>query len=376
MKIGLVCRHYTSTKGGLEKYTLNLSQELAHMGHEVHIFCNTGEKNPGIFVHKIPIFPLSSPGKNLSFAFKTSATTAGFGLDVVQSMERIWRQDIFRASDGINPVQMQQKYPNIFWRKFKAAGLRRLVLSFLERRIFQKGGAKWFLTNSRLIQDQIMRYYHVPSERITVIYNSVDTDRFNVSAKTNFRNTVRDEFGIGRKCRMILFAGNDFQRKGLAVLIKALGKRNDPDTKLLIAGNDSPGHYRRLASRCGIGANVFFLGHYKNPEKLYGSADLFVLPTQYDAFANVCLEAMACGTPVITTRTNGAAEIIEHGKEGYILQTLEVDELMKRIHDALENADIPLMGSNAAQKATGFTMKRYMRSILSLYHNVCEAKAA
>jgi UDP-glucose:(heptosyl)LPS alpha-1,3-glucosyltransferase len=376
MKIGLVCRHYTSTKGGLEKYTLNLSQELVRKGHEVHIFCNTGDEKPGIFLHNIPIFPLSSPGKNLSFALKTSTIIAGFGLDVVQSMERIWSQDIFRASDGINPVQMQQKYPNIFWRKFKAAGLRRQVLSFLERRIFQRGGAEWFLTNSMLIKEQIMRYYQVPNERITVIYNSVDTGQFNFSAKTTFRNAVRDEFGIGRKCRMILFAGNDFQRKGLAVLIKALGKRNDPDTKLLVAGNDSPGHYRRLASRCGIGANVLFIGHYKNPEKLYGSADVFVLPTQYDAFANVCLEAMACGTPVITTRTNGAAEIVEHGKEGFILQTLEVDEVMKRVHDALENADNPLMASNAAQKAAEYTMERHMKSILSLYNKVCEAKTA
>ncbi len=376
MRIGLVCRHYTASRGGLEKYTLNLSEELLHRGHQVHIFCNTGDIRPGIFLHRIPIFPVSSPGKNLSFALKTPVIISKLGLDLVQSMERIWSQDIFRASDGINPIQIQEKYPNLLWRTFKTLGPRRQVLSLLERRIFQKGGAKWFITNSNLVKNQIIQYYKVPLERISVIYNSVDTNRFNMSAKSAYRSMVRRELGIGPDDRLILFAGNDFQRKGLALLIEAMARTKDRSIKLLVAGSDPPGHYQRLASKCGMGDNILFVGHHKCPEKLYGTADIFALPTRYDAFANVCLEAMACGTPVITTKTNGAAEIIENGKEGYILETWEPEEIVKRLKDAFELESNTWMGSNAARKAGTFTMEMHMKSILSLYDKVCGKKTS
>lgn len=374
MIIGLVCRHFLSTKGGMENYSLALSEALVRQGHAVHVFANTAEKKPDVRLHHVPIFPFSSPGKNLSFAFMAKKRIAECKLDVVQSMERIWSQDIFRASDGINPIQMQEKYPNLLWRTFKSAGPRRQVLSLLERKIFQKGGARWVMTNSVLVKKQIIQYYQFPEEKIVVIYNSVDTGRFNASAKITFRNTIRETFGIGRENHLILFAGNDFQRKGLAVLIKALAKIADTRINLLVAGSDRPGWYQRLASQCGIGANVLFIGHHKNPERLYGSADLFVLPTRYDPFANVCLEAMACGMPVITTEMNGASEIIENGWDGYVLRDGSVDELSARIRDVLFVSDKSAMGQRACEKAKTFTMENHMRQLLDLYACVVEEK--
>jgi UDP-glucose:(heptosyl)LPS alpha-1,3-glucosyltransferase len=375
MRIGLVCRHYLATKGGLEKYTLRLSEELVRSGHEVTVFCNSGTSpSPGIRIHHVPIFPFTSPGKNLSFALKTSAAIPVYRLDVVQSMERIWTQDIFRASDGINPVQMQEKYPNPLWRAFRAAGPRRRVLSLLERRIFFQGGARWIMTNSELVKAQIMKHYGVPAEKIVVIYNSVDISRFNPSIRTDAGRRIRDQFGIGPQEHLILFMGNDFQRKGLAVLLKALATNNDTSTKLVVAGSDKPGPYQRLARQNGLGEKVHFIGHHLHPEILYGAADLFVLPTRYDAFANVCLEAMACGTPVITTRSNGAAEIIENQKDGYVLDSWDAQELAARIRDALYGGDCRMMGERAARKAATFGMDRYMESLLSLYDQVREAK--
>ena len=376
MRIGLVCRHYLATKGGLEKYTLNLSRELVRRGHEVHVFCNTGTPTAGVHLHHVPIFPFSSPGKNFSFARMAGAAITASGLDITQSMERIWTQDIFRASDGINPIQMQEKYPNRCWRAFKAAGPRRQVLTLLERRIFQKGGARWIMTNSMLVRNQIIRYYGVADDKIAVIYNSVDTERFNVSTKSVFRQRIRDRFGIAPAERLILFMGNDFQRKGLALLLEAVAGLEDTGIRVLVAGSDAPGRYRRLAMQIGIGDRVLFIGHHKQVEELYGAADLFVLPTRYDAFANVCLEAMACGTPVITTRSNGAAEIIEGAAQGYVLETWEAQELAARIREAFRDGGLETMGAAAARKAATFTMDRYMQSIMALYNKVCEAKSA
>ena len=82
MKIGLVCWHYLATKGGLERYALSLTTELMRQGHEVHVFANSGEISPGVHFHHVPVFPLSSPAKNLSFAFMAAKRTKAVELDV------------------------------------------------------------------------------------------------------------------------------------------------------------------------------------------------------------------------------------------------------------------------------------------------------
>lgn len=375
MKIGLVCRHFLSTKGGLERYALSLSTELARRGHEVHVFATTGEKIPGVQLHHVPVFPFSSPGKNLSFALIASKRISGVQLDVVQSMERIWNQDIFRASDGINPVQMEQRYTNPLLRKFKAITPRRQVLTFLEKRIFQQNGARFVLTNSKLVKDQIRSHYQIPDEKIHVIYNSVNTSRFNLTARDRFGDAFRMQYGIKPDHLSILFVGNEFKQKGLPVLIEAAARSGAKNIRLFVAGADPIPPYRRWAEKAGLGEATVFLGYQKDLERLYGAVDLLVLPTRYDPFANVCLEAMACGTPVITTVMNGASEIIKNGREGFVLKTGDADELSARIQDFLAVSDRAAIRQRVAEKATAFTMGNHMRRLFDLYARVCEEKA-
>lgn len=373
MRIGLVCQHFDPARGGLERYTWNLGRELYRRGHEVHVFCRSAKAVPDISIHHVPMCLISSPGKNLSFAIMASRCAYGFGLDIVQSMERIWTQDVFRASDGINPVQMQEKYPNSLWRRFKSIGPRRQVLSLLERRIFQKNGARLILTNSNLVKDQIRTHYALPEEKITVIYNSVDTERFNPSRRMDSRQAVCGKFGIAREQKLVLFAGNDFERKGLRILLEALARLKNRSIRLLVAGADPPGRFRKFAARHGILEDVVFIGYQQNSEMLYRSADLFVLPTNYDAFANVCLEAMACGTPVITSRNNGSAEIIGEGVEGHVLHRLNAEELSARILAVLDG-NSRRMGADAARKAATFTVDRHIEALFSAYASVCWAR--
>ncbi len=374
MKIGLACRHFLSTKGGLEKYTMSISTELVRQGHEVHVFAHSGERVPGIHLHHVPLFPLTSPGKNLSFAYMAAKRIAEFQMDVVQSMERLWDQDIFRASDGINPVQMEQRYPHPFVRGFKAITPRRQALTYLEKRIFCRNGARFIMTNSQLVKDQIRHHYAVSGENIRVIYNSVNRQRFNISAKKQLRKDIRNRYGIGEQDTLIFFAGNGFQLKGLPIVLEALVGLNNPQIRLMVAGSDPADPYRRWSERNGLGSAAIFLGYQKDLVPFYGAADLFVLPTQYDPFANVCLEAMACGTPVITTQMNGISEIIKNGYDGYVLLSRNPQELAARILDFSGHSDKTAFINRAAEKAATFTMDTHMRQLMDLYKMVFEAK--
>ncbi|MFP4349022.1 MAG: glycosyltransferase, partial [Desulfococcaceae bacterium] len=103
MKIALVCKQFKENKGGLERYTIALSRELLKRGHQVHVLAHRRQEEPGIRFHHVPMLRFSSPLKNLSFAYFSRKVLEGHRFDVVQSMERVMDQDIFRASDGINP---------------------------------------------------------------------------------------------------------------------------------------------------------------------------------------------------------------------------------------------------------------------------------
>jgi UDP-glucose:(heptosyl)LPS alpha-1,3-glucosyltransferase len=374
MKIGLVCKYFQSTRGGLERDTVFLSEELIKMGHEVHVFCNRGEQRAGVNLHHVPMFPFSSPGKNLSFALMATRYCSKFDLDVLQSMERIWTQDIYRTSDSINPIQMRTKYPNGVIRALKMAGPRRQVLSFLERRIFQKGGAKFILAISNLVKKQIMEHYRVPEEKIVVIYNSVDTNKFNPSLRESFKEKMRKELDIGSGEKVILFMGNNYKLKGLPLLLTALASIKDDPFTLVVAGTDSAAPYKRFAYKNHIGNKVRFIGHHKYPERLYAAADFFVFPSRDDTFGNVCLEAMACGVPVIASRTAGASEIIDHGLNGYVLNTFDSEELLVNIKKMLQRKDLKIMGMEAVRKASEFTVDRHMEQLFFLYKRIQDIK--
>lgn len=370
MKIALVCTKYSLEKGGLERYTVLLSRGLLRAGHEVHVFANTWQEEPGIVFHRVPRLRLSSPGKNLSFAYFSKRLLSKYSFDVIHSMERIFYQDIFRASDGINPIQLLQKYSNPLIRKLKSIGPRRIALSYLEHKIFSDKGSRFIMTNSELVKGHIVKYYKVDPGRITVIYNGVDTSKFHPGVRERYRKEIRAACGIKKDDPALLFISNDFKRKNLQSVLEAVFLLKDKKIRLMVVGNDNVKPHKRWVSKNGLENNVLFLGRKSIIEKYYAASDIFILPTLEDAFANVCLEAMACGVPVITTKTNGASELIVEGEHGYILNTREPKELAERIKALESSTKRRQLGENAANKASFYTMEKHLSKVIELYERV------
>jgi UDP-glucose:(heptosyl)LPS alpha-1,3-glucosyltransferase len=375
MKIALVCKQYSLEKGGLQRYTIFLSRELIRAGHEVHVFANTWQRDPVGIIHHVPMFHFFSPLKNLSFAFLSNHALSKMSFNVIHSMERIFYQDIFRISDGINPVQLSQRYPNPAVRLFKAMGPRRLALSYLEHKIFVDRGCKVIMTNSELMKRHIMKHYKVPFQKIVVIYNAVNTSQFHPGVKEEYGASIRNKYHIKQDDLVLLFISNNFKLKRLQTILNSLTLLNKREIKLLVVGNDSERPYKKWIAKKALDKQVLFLGPKKRVEKYYAASDIFVLPTLYDAFANVCLEAMACGLPVITTRNNGASELIDDKQHGYILETQEPGELAGKIRALEFRIERSRMGENAAKKAKGFTVERHMSQVLTLYERInCQKK--
>jgi len=140
------------------------------------------------------------------------------------------------------------------------------------------------------------------------IHNGVDCERFRPASNLRRSKEV-----------ILLFVGTGFERKGLGFCIGAL-KHLPGNVRLRIMGKGDVERYKSMARKHRVDSRVEFLGTQQDIAMIYREADLLVHPAIYEPFANVCLEALASGLPVITSRINGASEVIEHGKSGAIVE--------------------------------------------------------
>ena len=166
----------------------------------------------------------------------------------------------------------------------------------------------------------LQKYHDIPAELISVIPNGVDLQKFSPVRTTD--NKIRLEFGLPPDARILLFAGHEFARKGLAFAVGALAHL-DQNVHLLVVGADDPTPYQREEMR--LGSRLIFAGERKDMPAFYAAADALVLPTDYETFSLVCMEAMASGVPVFATRVGGIEDYLKDGINGYAIERDAVD---------------------------------------------------
>lgn len=375
MKIALLIKDYSLKKGGMERYVVNLSKELKKMGHEVHVLANYRDRtgDPEICFHRIPVIRLGFLIKNLSFAKNCQRVLKKDKYDIINGFSRTYPLDVYRIGHKIRRHLLQVQYSNKFVRILKYFSIRHLTILYLERQIFKKENYKKIIANSDLGKKHAGIYHNLPQDKVEVIYNGVDLNKFNLKTRKLYRNELRSEYRFGEDETVLLFVGRNFKLKGVKTVIKSiaiLGLENK-NVKVLIAGKGNPSVYQRLAKKHGIEKKIIFAGEHSHMEKFYAAGDIFVFPTLYDPFANVCLEAMACGLPVITTMMNGAAEIIEDGKNGYVMNDYQSSyELADKISDMISSGSIKEMGKYAFKTAKGFTIANNAKRVETLYKKI------
>lgn len=342
MKIALVRKEFNELHGGAERYAVNLARGLAALGHDVHVFCGKSsmKEKSNITVHEVLYLKTPSPVKNLSFSKNSAKLIAEENFDIVNGLAQIFPQDIYRVGDPLHVNCLKTFYPNPLKKVINYLNPRHLALLYIEKNIFKQGNYKRIITNSHMSKAQVSHYYNVPEEKIKVVHNGVDLNKFNSDEKLGLRKSIRKNLGIKKDETVLFFAGNDFKRKGLQFAMQCAANliKKGLKVKLLIAGRQKSGPYLRLVRKNGYVNNILFLGHVEKIESVFCASDMFILPTFYDPFSNVCLEAMACGLPVITTRLNGAAEIIEDKVSGIVVDSpWQLEEMIAGVSSVIEN---------------------------------------
>ncbi len=251
------------------------------------------------------------------------------------------------------------------------------VALYLEKKALQQGNYKKIISISQMTKNDLVKYYHIPPEDITVIYNGVNVEEFTPLNRNKFRQELRRELGFLETDILLLFVANEFKRKGLKTLLEAvaLPMHNAP-VKLLVAGTDNPHSYINLARALGIKDQVCFLGPRQDMHRVYAASDVFVFPTKLEPFGLVITEAMASGLPVITSRLAGAAELIKDGETGVLLKNPEnPGELQDKIFKLIRDVDYRnKLGANAAAFIQNYSWDRIADQTRTLYWQVIENK--
>ena len=169
----------------------------------------------------------------------------------------------------------------------------------------------------------------MPKEKITVIHNFVDTNRFDAQRIEKEALELKQQMELDPNKPIFLFLGTGYERKGLKQTLTAFSKLNI-DAQLVIVGREThEGEYVKFAENLGIQDKCKFMGEDKRPELYFTLADCYVLPTLYEPFGFTVIESLACGTPSITTENCGAKEVLNPEVSSVIGADVNPDELAK-----------------------------------------------
>jgi UDP-glucose:(heptosyl)LPS alpha-1,3-glucosyltransferase len=306
LTIGFVRRGFSSS-GGAESYLKRLAAGVVEMGHQVRLY--TSVDWPQEEWRFGPITRL--PGATATaFADELEKLAPRPECDVLMSLERVRRCDVYRAGDGVHRAWLERRAEigGVHQKLSRVLNRKHATTLDLEKSLFAEGGASRVIANSKMVKDEIVRFYGFPVEKIDLVPNGVPVSGFRRGEES--RTTMRMALGLKSEDIAVLFAGTGWERKGLRFAIEAIEK-SGKEMRLVVAGR---GDKRRFKS-----ARVQFLDVVQDMPALYAAADVFLLPTIYDPFSNACLEALAAGLPVVTTRANGFAEIMETGVHGTLL---------------------------------------------------------
>lgn len=234
-------------------------------------------------------------------------------------------------------------------------------------------------------KSQLEFLYGAPSSKISVIPPGVDTRHFYPIAKDEAKEVV----GVPLNTHTILFVGRIEPLKGIDLLIQAISiiQKNGelqccPHNLVIIGGepnakteemNAEMARLQDMVDELKIENFVIFLGK-QNQQMLpyyYSAAEVVVMPSHYESFGMVALEAMACGTPVVASQVGGLAFLVRDGVTGFVVPGNDVQTLAKRLVELIKNKELrDKLGSNSSEYAQLYAWENISEKMIEVYHQI------
>lgn len=343
--------HEVKPTGGMERAQRELILGLLERGWRVDVISRVCDvpPHPGLTHRRVPVparpFTLALP----AFALWASVLLRVRRAPIVNALGAI----VLNRVDVVTLQFCQKGYraagralrpsrPGVLYRLNNDVA-NRLALA-LEAWSYRPSRVRAVAAVSDTLAGEVREHYAPIGDRVSVIPNGVDTESFRADAERRAR--VRGELGVGDGDLVAVFVGGDWPRKGLEIALRAVAASEG--WRLLVVGGGDEQSYGELAR--SVGAAVTFAGLQRDPAPYFAAADAFLLPSEYEGFALVSLEAAASGLPLLLTPAVGAGPLLDGTGAGWSLPR-EVDAFAERLRELRDDPALRERTGAAARAA-------------------------
>jgi UDP-glucose:(heptosyl)LPS alpha-1,3-glucosyltransferase len=378
LRIAVVLDRFDPDHGGLESWAGQWARWIARRGHDVHIAAFNiapDAAGPEIVPHVLP--PASG---QLARAAEVEKFLGRTDFNLVHDLGVGWRYDILQPQAGSRLANARRDRLSLGrWARFRRRlspwhARRAGEFRALEERQYGPGPGI-VIAVSRMVRTDLQRRYGLDEGRIRLVYNGVDLRRLAGLDARTCRDDLRSSLGLHDQV-LFLFVGHNFRLKGLGPSLEALAilKKAHRPCHLAVIGRGPREEYQARARRLGVLDRVSFHGHVTDVRPFFNGADAFVLPTFHDACSLAAGEAWACGLPVITTRWNGAAELMTSGVQGWTLDDpRDVCALARCMESLLDPGRRKTMSEAARELGSGLSLENNFARIEEIIEERREA---
>lgn len=391
MNIALCYESVLPARGGCETYIADLARRLVADGHQVHLFANQWDAEllpEELHYHRLPASHGPRFWKPWQFGSRCLAALRQLGPHVSIGFNKTWGQDVQYPLAGLHVASAEHniykhRHPLIrgLARAIKSLDLPHWSFTFLERRQYVTH-QPLVVVNSGMVRRHFQTYYGIEPDDVRVVRSAIDPDRFAQSDRLRRRLEWRQNWDLRPDDTAALFVAMNYRLKGLDPLLHAMARlQSRKRLRLLVVGHGRNGRWKRLARRLDIADRVRFLGPRSDVHHCFFASDFLVHPTFYDPCSLVVLEALACGLPVITSRFNGAAELLTgsgpNRDEGYVIDDPhDHQELAASIGGLLDPARRSSCAQAARRTSGHWNFELHYRELLAVLEEAALRKHA
>ncbi len=365
-----IVAHDIGSVGGMERVLAELILGLRAHGHELTVIARTCElpRDAGVKFHRVPgprrpaliAYPWFMLAGTLVTALRRRGVVQSTGAIVLNRVDVV----AVHYCHQVGPVNPSRASP-----AFRLhAALVGWMLRLAERISFRVSRRASFVGVSDGVAAEVREHYPELAQRTLSIHNGVDTEGFAPGVREQDARALRTRLGIAPQRLLAVFVGSEWERKGLEPLIRALAAA--PDWDLVVAGDGDRQRYQQLADSLGVGRAVHWLGVTSDVQLVYALGDAFVLPSSYETFSLVTFEAAASGLPLLATPVSGVRELIEDGRNGFLIDR-QPQTLAGRLNELGEDSALRArLGASARESALAYSWEQMVAKHERLYERV------
>lgn len=387
MKIAIVIERFEPWRGGAETSTQELARLLAARGHDIHIITTTNAiAPPGLTTHCIPGGTLLRPLRMAAFVRRTAEFLRSHCFDIVHAISPLRDASVYQPRGGLlgetlerNVATRSSRPRQLLKQALLAMNVKQRSLLEMERAVFREGGPL-ILAVSKYVAGQCDRIYGQHTPRVRVVFNGVSIPVLSQTQREAHRRDIRTQYRVPDEKLLLLFVAHNFRLKGLSPLIETVSRlvvSGFEAFHVLIVGRDNPVGYQRRINELGISPYVTFTGPTQRTINFLHAADVLIHPTYYDPCSRVVLEGLSAGLPCITTRFNGASEVMTDGHDGFVIESPDAVGMWARRIKELADPDLRgRMSRRAFELRDRISMARHVEELDAIYHEIVETRAS